>query len=81
MLGLRSFCKPTDAFCYRHTQYNSTQTVTYKLGVKTAKFGEIRVPQLSDGLVLTRRDSKIHVSDYPVGDNNLVYSTAEVFTW
>jgi beta-galactosidase len=27
------------------------------------------------------RDSKIHVTDYDVGDINLIYSSAEVFTW
>jgi hypothetical protein len=32
-------------------------------------------------LSLHRRDSKIHVLDYPVGKFKLLYSTAEVFTW
>ncbi|KXJ91390.1 family 35 glycosyl hydrolase [Microdochium bolleyi] len=73
--------KTTKFYISRHTQYNSTQTVAYKLKVKTAKYGELSVPQMSDSLSLTRRDSKIHLSDYPVGDHNLVYSTAEVFTW
>ena len=27
------------------------------------------------------RDSKIHVTDYDVGGTNLLYSTAEIFTW
>lgn len=27
------------------------------------------------------RDSKVHVTDYPVGDSTLLYSTAEIFTW
>lgn len=30
---------------------------------------------------MNRRDSKIHASDYPVGDKKLIYSSAEVFTW
>ncbi|KAH8799443.1 glycoside hydrolase family 35 protein [Xylogone sp. PMI_703] len=32
-------------------------------------------------LTLGRRDSKIHVTDYPVGGYTLLYSTAEIFTW
>lgn len=27
------------------------------------------------------RDSKIHVADYNVSGTNIVYSTAEIFTW
>ncbi|WYZ36897.1 hypothetical protein EsH8_II_000403 [Colletotrichum jinshuiense] len=71
----------TKFYIARHTQYDSLETVAYRLKVKTAKYGDFEVPQLSDSLYLTRRDSKIHVSDYPVGDKNLVYSTAEIFTW
>lgn len=32
-------------------------------------------------MTLSGRDSKIHVTDYDVGGTNLLYSTAEVFTW
>lgn len=31
--------------------------------------------------MLNGRDSKFHITDYDVGGVNLVYSTAEVFTW
>ena len=31
--------------------------------------------------MLNRRDTKIHVSDYPVGDKHIIYSSAEIFTW
>ncbi|KXH56688.1 glycosyl hydrolase family 35 [Colletotrichum salicis] len=71
----------TKFYIARHTKYDSLETTAYKLKVKTVKYGELEVPQLSDSLYLTRRDSKIHVSDYPVGNKNLVYSTAEIFTW
>ncbi|KAK1968963.1 family 35 glycosyl hydrolase [Colletotrichum sublineola] len=71
----------TKFYIARHTQYESLDTVSYRLKIKTVGYGELEVPQLSDSLYLTRRDSKIHVSDYPVGDKNLVYSTAEIFTW
>ncbi|KAK0729983.1 beta-galactosidase, domain 2-domain-containing protein [Lasiosphaeris hirsuta] len=37
---------------------------------------------LGGSLALTRRDSKIHVTDYPLGNGTKVlYSTAEIFTW
>ncbi|GKT76409.1 glycoside hydrolase family 35 protein [Colletotrichum tofieldiae] len=71
----------TKFYIARHTQYDSLETVAYKLKIKTVGYGDLEVPQLSDSLYLTRRDSKIHVSDYPIGDKNLVYSTAEIFTW
>ncbi|TQN68898.1 putative beta-galactosidase A [Colletotrichum shisoi] len=71
----------TKFYIARHTQYDSLETVAYRLKVKTVNHGDLEVPQLSDSLYLTRRDSKIHVSDYAVGDKNLVYSTAEIFTW
>ncbi|TEA09861.1 putative beta-galactosidase A [Colletotrichum sidae] len=64
-----------------HTQYDSLETVSYRLKVDTVNHGKLEIPLLSDSLYLTRRDSKIHVSDYPVGDKNLVYSSAEIFTW
>jgi hypothetical protein len=65
----------------RHTQYDSTEPAQYRLTVNTVDYGDIEIPQLGDSLVLNRRDSKIHVSDYPVGDKKLIYSSAEVFTW
>ncbi|KAH6706634.1 glycoside hydrolase superfamily, partial [Verticillium dahliae] len=71
----------TKFYFTRHTQYSSLETVAYKLTVDTVEYGNLTVPQLSESLFLTRRDSKIHVSDYAVGDKTLVYSTAEIFTW
>jgi beta-galactosidase len=32
-------------------------------------------------LTLSGRDSKIHVVDYDVAGTNILYSSAEVFTW
>ncbi|KAL2754926.1 glycoside hydrolase family 35 protein [Sodiomyces alcalophilus JCM 7366] len=71
----------TRFYISRHTKPDSTDTAAYQLAVKTVKHGEITIPQLGGSLYLTRRDSKIHVSDYPVGDMMLIYSSAEVFTW
>lgn len=73
--------KTTKFYISRHTKYDSTESAPYKLTVSTVKYGDIQIPQLGGRLVLNRRDSKIHVSDYPVGDEHLIYSSAEVFTW
>lgn len=39
------------------------------------------IPQLGGRLSLNGRDSKIHVSNYDVSGTDIVYSTAEIFTW
>ncbi|KAG7135028.1 beta-galactosidase A like protein [Verticillium longisporum] len=71
----------TKFYISRHTQYDTVDRVPYKLTVETVGHGDLVILQLGDSLYLTRRDSKIHVSDYPVGDHTLIYSSAEVFTW
>jgi beta-galactosidase len=43
--------------------------------------GNISVPQLGGSLHLDGRDAKIHITDMDIGGINLVYSSAEVFTW
>ena len=67
-------------FVARHTAYNSLDSTTYKLIVPTS-LGSLSIPQICGSLTLNGRDSKIHVTDYPVGDYTILYSTAEVFTW
>jgi hypothetical protein len=67
-------------FVVRHTDYQSTASASYTLNLPTSA-GKITIPQLGGSLTLGRRDSKIHVTDYPVGDYTLLYSTAEIFTW
>ncbi|KAI1765730.1 glycoside hydrolase family 35 protein [Hypoxylon sp. FL1150] len=71
---------PTNFYIIRHADWTSTNTTTYKLIVPTST-GNVSIPQLGGELVLTRRDSKIHVTDYDVGGINLIYCTAEIFTW
>ncbi|KAK3111439.1 hypothetical protein LTR53_013329, partial [Teratosphaeriaceae sp. CCFEE 6253] len=70
----------TDFFVIRHAAYNSLATTQYKITLPTSQ-GNITVPQLGGSLSLYGRDSKFHVSDYDVGGINLLYSTAEIFTW
>ncbi|KAL7621478.1 hypothetical protein AAE478_008801 [Parahypoxylon ruwenzoriense] len=71
---------PTNFYIVRQDDWTSIDTVTYKFTVPTSA-GNISIPQLGGELVLTRRDSKIHVTDYDVGGINLLYCTAEIFTW
>jgi hypothetical protein len=76
-----AFSNSTKLYFLRHAAYNSLDSTSYKLHVQTATFGNLTVPQLNGTLTLNGRDSKIHVSDYDIGGVNIVYSTAEVFTW
>ncbi|KAM5383782.1 hypothetical protein ACJZ2D_001771 [Fusarium nematophilum] len=67
-------------FVVRHADYRSTESTSYKLKLPTSA-GQLTIPQLGGSLSLHGRDSKIHVVDYAVGDETILYSTAEVFTW
>ncbi|KAK1992270.1 family 35 glycosyl hydrolase [Colletotrichum falcatum] len=67
-------------FVVRHRNYSSMATTEYTLRLPTAE-GNITVPQFLRGLQLGRRDSKVVVTDYRVGNVTLLYSTAEIFTW
>ncbi|CAA9958345.1 Beta-galactosidase [Pyrenophora teres f. maculata] len=74
--------KNTKFYFLRHNKYNSLDSTTYKLKIQTSTFGNITVPQMNGtSLTLNGRDSKVHVSDYDIGGANLIYSTAEIFTW
>ncbi|KAL0937739.1 glycoside hydrolase family 35 protein [Colletotrichum truncatum] len=67
-------------FVVRHSDYNSTATTYYTLRLPTSE-GVIAIPQFPSQLQIGRRDSKIHVVDYRVGNMTLLYSTAEIYTW
>lgn len=67
-------------FVVRHTDYTTTDSASYTVKLPTSA-GEISIPQKGGSLSLHGRDSKFHVTDYPVGDHVLLYSTAEIFTW
>lgn len=67
-------------FVVRHANYSTQASVDYKLKVPTSA-GQLTIPQLGGSLTLSGRDSKIHVVDYDVAGTNILYSTAEVFTW
>ncbi|KAJ5184395.1 Glycoside hydrolase family 35 [Penicillium cf. griseofulvum] len=67
-------------FVVRHSDYSTQASVDYKLKVPTSA-GEVTIPQLGGSLTLSGRDSKVHVVDYDVAGTNILYSSAEVFTW
>lgn len=67
-------------YVVRHTDYTSLDSTSYSLNVPTSA-GTLKLPQLGGSLTLNGRDSKIHVTDYDVAGTNILYSTAEVFTW
>jgi hypothetical protein len=62
-----------------HTSSQSTALTPFKLNVSTS-VGNFTVPQSANDIVLNGRQSKIIVTDFPVGGAKLRYSTAEVFT-
>jgi hypothetical protein len=64
----------------RHTDYTSSDDTSYTMPIQTSN-GTVTIPQLGGALSLLGRDSKILVTDYPLGNINLLYSTAELFTW
>lgn len=63
----------------RHTSSPSTDTTPFKLHVTTS-IGNLTIPQGDGSIVLDGRQSKIIVTDFPVGTEKMIYSTAEVFT-
>ncbi|PHH91341.1 hypothetical protein CDD83_856 [Cordyceps sp. RAO-2017] len=64
----------------RHTDYAFPASAAYTLKLPTSE-GTLIIPQSDRLLTLPGRDSRIHVTDYPVGDHFLLYSTAEILTW
>ncbi|KAM3084281.1 hypothetical protein ACMFMF_001638 [Clarireedia jacksonii] len=67
-------------YVVRHGVLSSSNITSYNLRANTS-IGAVTIPQLGGFLTLHGRDSKIHVVDYDVGGINLIYSSAEVFTW
>ncbi|RYP77162.1 hypothetical protein DL769_003472 [Monosporascus sp. CRB-8-3] len=74
------FGNKTNFYIIRHSAYDSLQSTSYQLRLPTSH-GNLTIPTLGGRLTLNGRDSKIHVTDYDVGGVNLIYSTAEIFTW
>jgi Beta-galactosidase, domain 2/Beta-galactosidase, domain 3 len=69
----------TNFYVVRHSDYQQDTFTSHTLHLPTSK-GTLTIPQLGGSLTLRGRDSKWHVTDYYVGNDALLYSTAEVFT-
>lgn len=74
------FGNVTKFFVIRHAAFNSLENTDYSITLPASQ-GNISIPQLGGKLSLNGRDSKFHVTDYDLGGVNLLYSTAEIFTW
>ena len=70
----------TNFYVIRHADFASTENTQYNLTLSTS-LGNVSIPQLGGSLTLYGRDSKFHITDYDLGGINLIYSTAEIFTW
>ncbi|KAI8296476.1 putative beta-galactosidase B [Colletotrichum sp. SAR 10_98] len=72
----------TDARFYvvRHTDSKSDEAVAFQLHVNTSA-GPLTVPQIAPVASLEGHVAKILVTDLPIGQEKLLYSTAEVFTY
>lgn len=70
----------TNSYLVRRTDCKSTDNANYQLQVPTTA-GSLRISRLAGRLSLNSGDSGIHATDYDVGGINLLYSTAEIFTW
>ena len=62
-----------------HTSSPSKALTPFKLNVSTSA-GNFVIPQYTNDIVLDGRDSKIIVTDFHIGKEKLIYSTAEVLT-
>ncbi|OBT57300.1 hypothetical protein VE04_01746 [Pseudogymnoascus sp. 24MN13] len=62
-----------------HAFSPSTDRSPFKLDVSTSA-GRLAIPQNGGNIVLNGRESKIIVTDFSVGREKLIYSTAEVLT-
>ncbi|KAL1311871.1 hypothetical protein AAFC00_001943 [Neodothiora populina] len=70
-----------DTRFYQTVHANSTlQTVVSFKQKMTTSVGPLLVPQYAPDIVLNGRQSKILVSDFAAGSQNIIYSTAEVLT-
>ena len=67
-------------YVVRHSDFTSTDNTEYSITLPTSA-GSVTIPQLSGRLSLLGRDSKFMVTDYDVGGTNLIYSSADIFTW
>lgn len=71
----------TDAAFYivRHNDSTDDSSVSFKLNVTTS-LGNLTIPQTVPEISLSGHTAKILVTDFEIGDQRLIYSTAEILT-
>jgi len=62
-----------------HASSPSMELASFKLDISTSA-GNFTIPQFGGDIILNGRESKIIVTDFRMGNETLVYSTAEVLT-
>ncbi|KAK4659899.1 hypothetical protein QC762_114400 [Podospora pseudocomata] len=67
-------------YVIRHRDYRQTDDVAFTLKLPTAS-GRWHLPARSANFVLSGRDSKLLVTDYPFGGFFMTYCSAEILTW
>ncbi|KAF2199152.1 hypothetical protein GQ43DRAFT_433640 [Delitschia confertaspora ATCC 74209] len=71
----------TRFYVVRHADWTSTERTNFNLTLNTS-IGPVTLPEQEYAeLTLDGRDSKVMVTDYDVGGINLIYCTAEIYTW
>ncbi|KAF8849356.1 hypothetical protein BDZ45DRAFT_708844 [Acephala macrosclerotiorum] len=70
----------TNFYVAKHADFTFTGNASYTLTVSIS-IGNVTISQLGGTLLMIRRDSNIHITDFDVGGINLVYSTADIYTW
>ncbi|KAK3076391.1 hypothetical protein LTS18_013155, partial [Coniosporium uncinatum] len=70
----------TRFYVVRQAAYSSNDTVNFKLTLPTS-VGDVTIPSSNGTLTISRRDSKMIATDYDVGGINLIYTSADIFTW
>lgn len=73
----------TQLFVVRHRNISVATNTSYTLSVRSSRgsAGIISIPRQGGSLTLHGRDAKIHVVDYDAGGVEIVYCTADIFTW
>ncbi|CAK7215511.1 hypothetical protein SBRCBS47491_002506 [Sporothrix bragantina] len=71
----------TNFYVVRQANWTSTAPLSYTMTLNTSSQGPVTIPQLGGKLSLLGRDAKVMVTDYDIGGLNLIYSTADIFTW
>ncbi|KAI4854214.1 beta-galactosidase B [Aureobasidium sp. EXF-8845] len=64
-------------YVVRHANTTHQTSLSFKQNMTTS-LGQFQVPQHAANIRINGRESKILVSDYNAGDQNIIYSTAEV---